>query len=312
MDALGEVSLDRDGTSCSIFGTTLSGGTRTELERKLARTIYRALHSGEPVDRDADVRLRTPWLERELVSAIPHRFTRVATRVLGLSGRQLLIEVDGLRIVVGADNLDDREPSAGGLRVVSLPAIRPALSPGFLLVDGSRGAPRGGAIARIYLHLSDATTAEGVWAAALALLEDCGARYRAKILSSAELYPRRDGIVVYLDRAEWPLVRPLTLRLTGVEGVGEQVSEFAYAAARGIGVASEPGATGDGGRPLSFGQHRARAVATGILKSARKRNRLESAIAEELRSAGVDPDRPFIAENEVNGPDHWLRLLQCA
>src|SRR5262249_37668667 len=83
---------------------------------------------------------------------------------------------------------------------VRLPAARPGLSPGFFLVDGSRGTTEPGPVLRVYLHLDGPDDAVRLWDTTLRHLEGAAVRYRAKVTSSRRLFPRRDGLVVYLGR----------------------------------------------------------------------------------------------------------------
>lgn len=304
--ALGDIHLPPDDTTCRLSGVEFTGRTRSELESRLARAVYKLLHSGEPME-ESRAELRTPWLEEELISALPHRYSPVRARILETRDADVVVDIDGLRVLVGADLVVRERDGGSDPAKVWLRSARPALSPGFLLTDGSRGGLRDGRVLRFYVHVADPHEAGTLWGALTGFLEDVGARYRAKVLSCVPLYPRCDSVVVYLDSEEWDLLVPLTQRVSGMRGVGESTSLFARELAPGIAAACEPTAVRSHGRPMSFGQHRARAVASGVLGA--KNGSLLESLAASLRSAGIDPERPYVDLGEFPSPDHWTHLL---
>lgn len=303
--ALGDIRLDSSGTVCHLSGKEFTGRHRSDLEHQLARVVYRLLHSGEPVEEENRVDLRTPWLEEELIAALPHRYSAVPAQVLEVGETGAVVVVEGLRLLIDADDIVPEEAAETGAARVWLRSARPALSPGFVLTDGSRGGLGGDRVVRCYVHLVDPYEAGDVWAVVTGFLEDAGAHYRAKVLSCVSLYPRRDGMVVYLDSSEVNLLIPLAQRVTGMKGVGGHTSLFAHELAPGVAVASEPTVARSSGRPLSFGQHRARAVAAGIVDS--KDGAVLETITAALRSADIDPARPHVGLGENFVLDHWTR-----
>ncbi|WP_420903238.1 T3SS effector HopA1 family protein [Streptomyces clavuligerus] len=170
------------------------------------------------------------------------------------------------------------------------PAVRPALSPGFLLVDGGTGLPAGGAgdrPLRLYAHITDADAAPAVWGTVLLTLADQDLPYRAKVLSRPWSYPRRDALVVYLHgpHAErGPAARALTAALADVPGVGDTTSLFAHRTGPGTALAWDPDDERPAHRGTSFGQHRSAAVAEGIVRHALAPDAgpLERSVAEAL------------------------------
>ncbi|HWM39093.1 MAG TPA: T3SS effector HopA1 family protein, partial [Streptomyces sp.] len=182
-----------DGLTVEFEGRTVRGESLRECAGELANLLYEHVHSGvqsEAAPRPK--RLRDPETEAALAAEVPHQTTLCPARTVRRQGDHVLVEIDGVRVLVPASAMG---PSDG---VLALPAARPALSPGFFLVDGSRGRPAPGPLLRVYMHIAEPQYITGVWSSALTLLEGCGVPYRAKVISSPQLLPRRDSFVVYL------------------------------------------------------------------------------------------------------------------
>jgi hypothetical protein len=184
--------------------------------------------------------------------------------------------------------------------VLDLPAVRPMLSPGFFFVMGAAGGAGGGAVLRLYVHLTAAECAPEIWHTVLCLLEGRGARYRAKVLSRSDAYPRRDAIVVYLPEESWRHAPDLARALDGAAGVGAATSVLAHRIGPGLAMAWEPADDRPGWRRMSFGQHRSMAIARGVVRHVSDDVPLHLAVAEELTAAGADPAEP--ARN-LDSPD---------
>lgn len=187
---------------------------------------------------------------------------------------------------------------------LAMPAARPALSPGFFLADGSRGGSRKRPMLRVYVNLQDRESVVPAWAAVLRCLEDRGVAYRAKVGSSPAGLSRRDALVVYLGSDGLDAVVPVAEAVAGIPGRGEEVSVFAERVAAGVGVGWQP-AGGKAAPGMSFGQHRAAAVAEGLAGHAlgTRGGPPAEAVAEALREAGIDPAAPY--RNLDSPPDRF-------
>ncbi|MGY0056089.1 T3SS effector HopA1 family protein [Streptomyces sp. LZ34] len=206
---------------------------------------------------------------------------------------------------------------AGARVVAELPAVRPALSPGFLLVDGVDGRPAAGAdreLLRVYVHLRYPDAAPRVWGALLTQLAARSVPYRAKVLSRPWAYPRRDAIVVYLDADRADVVFPLAAAVRRLPGIGADTSVFARRLLPGVAVAWEPRDARPGWRGQSFGQHRAAAVAEGVVRHAAdpERTALAREIADSLHSAAADPAEPARNHSSPGLPAAALLTLRSA
>ncbi|MGC9442390.1 T3SS effector HopA1 family protein [Streptomyces sp. WG5] len=246
--------------------------------------------------------LRDLRFEEQLAAAVPHRTTtRSATvRAVPADGDgRVLVEREGVRVWTPRADVRDEGPFALGQRVtVTVAAARPALSPGFFLVDGARPAePEPGALLRVYVHLTGAEAAVDVWSDALRFLEERHAGYRAKVLSARSLYPRRDALVVYLRQGSWDLAHDLAQALRGHPALGDTVSLFARRLVPGIAAAWEPADRRPGMRGLSFGQHRAGALAQALIEQRRTSGDLTEIVAHHFAEAGISATDP--ADNAV-------------
>jgi hypothetical protein len=180
------------------------------------------------------------------------------------------------------------------MALIRADAIRPALSPGFFLCDGSAGTVLGaGPILRLYTHLADPSFTPAAWSAALTALEEREVPYRAKAFSNPAGYPRRDALVIYLEEAGWPALPSLIETISALPGLVDDTSAFARRVGPGLAIAWDPADDRTGMRRLSFGEHRARVIAQGLIASAAEGTPRAAAVHAALETAGIDPVAPF-------------------
>lgn len=294
--ALRGARADLSGPTATLAGTTVRADDESALRHRMANTLYEVLHAGLAPDSGPRPRtLRDEAYERLLADAVPHRETALripAAHVAPAAGPELrTVLVEGVRTLVPATAVRD---AGDGTAVLDYPCARPALSAGFFLVDGSAGSVPDGAVARYYFHLEDADAAPEAWGLLLRALERRAPRYRAKVGSSRLLYPRRDAMVVYLDprdadAADLPEVA------SRLPGLGRSTSVFGQELAPGLATAREPSDSRPGMRRMSFGQHRAYAVADGLLEHARDggSGAVDQTVARALMRAQADPRAPW-------------------
>lgn len=296
-EAVRGVHVDRNQLTATVNGREVEADSPRQLRRLLANALYETLHTGQkPIEGPIPFRSRDAEFEGQLTAAVGHRFTSVPGRVQAVvppdADREALhlVALEGVRVWVPGRSLASDGAAVGDLVTVSLAAARPALSPGFLMVYGTR-VHRSAELLRVYLHIADPAHAPGIWGAVLARLEAAGGAYRAKVLSSREAYPRRDSLVVYLDSDSRQLAVDLADLVAGRPGMGEETSVFARRLGPGVAVAWEPkdGRPGMGG--LSFGQHRASVVAEALVERAvdGADPAVAEALAAALLAANVDP-----------------------
>lgn len=295
--AVGGISVAEDGVSATVDGHELSADDPRALESLLAGALYETWHAGRREGSENLPRqLRDAEFEQALGGAVPHGHTSVGVLVHAAPARsaagvtEAVVERDGVRIRIAGESGDWVPGDRITLRV---PAARPALSPGFFLVDGSTpGSGSGGATLRLYVHLTDSRSAVSVWGRVLGHLEEREVPYRAKVLSSRLLYPRRDALVVYLDEDARAAVTGLAEAIAGSPGVGEETSVFTHRLGPGVAVAWEPEDRRQPMQGLSFGQHRASAVAKAVLESRKSGNSVERELLSRFAEANIDPADP--------------------
>ncbi|MFI8219980.1 T3SS effector HopA1 family protein [Streptomyces sp. NPDC085932] len=263
---------------------------------KLSATLYDTFHSGRDSRQQRPRALRDHAFEEQLAAATPHRYTTNTGRYAGrLEGSgDILVDLRSLRIKLAPDNVQaPKHPRAGDPVRLRLPALRPALSPGFYLADGPDGPPPAGPLLRLYVHLTDPDAAAAAWKACLLLLAGRGVRYRAKIVSAPWMYPRRDALVVYLGHDAWRAVPELGAALAHLPGKGTATSVLTSPLAPGVSYAWEPDDSRAGKIGMSFGQHRCAALTDGLLaEAADPKTGGETALVQALHDANIDPHAP--------------------
>lgn len=297
---LGRVEHVQGRLTVTIEGHVLTADSARDLRQVLSGHLYNHWHTRLGQDEDTTTRFyRDLPFERRLAAHTPVHTTQRAATLLpdhpGQDDRGVLVLLDGVRVgMPRASILEQREQAV----LLTAPAARPSLSPGFWLVDGSRGRfPSGRPPLRVYVSIPEMDSAPRVWQTALRALEAGGHRYRAKVGSAARLYPRTDACVVYLDGGSPTTDDPdgpvgaLLGALRDCPGLGDTTSVFTHTLAPGIAVAREPVDPRPGMAGMSFGQHRCHAVATGIIDTTAGVD-LAARVRAALLAASVDPGDP--------------------
>ncbi|MGW2325560.1 T3SS effector HopA1 family protein [Streptomyces sp. NPDC001700] len=304
---LDAVTLSPDGLRADVAGRSLSADTGRRLRQELIGAVYETFHVGHVFDEERPRSFRDARLEERLAACTPHTTTPVPAVPYrpgddGTKDSRIAV-VRGIRLRLP----DDVAYADDG--TVRLPAARPGLSPGFFLVDGSRGTVEPGPVLRVYLHLDDPDEAERLWGATLRHLEDAAVRYRAKVTSSPRLFPRRDGLVVYLGHGARGVLPGLVaaVRQPAKAGRSDLASSFAKNLAPGVAIAWEPRDERPGRQGMSFGQHRAAAVVDALFdavesaaESAAKDTSPGEFLVRRLKEANVDPAAVY---RNVDSPD---------
>ncbi|ARP73117.1 hypothetical protein LK07_28775 [Streptomyces pluripotens] len=284
-------------TAATAGGRNVTADDPRALRAALAEELYRRHHMGRTDEETPAPRvLRDTALEARLLDAMPHRhLTRIVEPAGEGDDRHVPVLLDGVRVTMARERVDPTRIRADGRLSVRLDAARPALSPGFFLCEGTVPArARSTATLRVYLHVTELEAAPGVWSAVLGLLETERLPYRAKIASSRNGYPRQDACVVYLGPESWGAAELLADAARDLPGLGGNVSDFVRRLAPGVGAAWEPADDRPGMRRVSFGEHRAAAVASGLVSHAEDPagRSLHEAVRDSLVEAGIDPADP--------------------
>lgn len=167
--------------------------------------------------------------------------------------------------------------------------------PGFYYLFGETlsGAWDDASLVRFYFH----STADGVCALIDHLtgqLNRYFVPYRMKTLTNPAHYGRADGTVLYVARDSFQIVARLLRALPEPVAAGllPRVPLFTWRLRPGVGVAEEPN-TGE-----SFGMHRCRLAAEGVVEAWRQGRQTREARLQAIRDRfvrhGVHLDRPYL------------------
>ncbi|GAB7182132.1 hypothetical protein ATKI12_1963 [Kitasatospora sp. Ki12] len=309
------VSVLPDRTGATVGKRQLEAETPRELRRLLSDALYHELHAGLDVEGGSlPFRLRDPEFEAELAKAVPHRETTLRGVLREVGEDTHRVEFGGVTVRVPAERvLVEGEPAAGAVAAgavvggavvgVRNTSLRPALSPGFFMVEGTR-PHRSREVLRVYVHVESWQAARPVWHAALTHLEANRVTYRSKIVSSKLLYPRRDALVVYLDQQDREAVHGLAEAVGELPGLGSDTSVFTRRIRPGVSTAWEPRDPAPGMDGLSFGQHRASVLAKALVDTADAPDTFVRVLHGHLVAANVDPADPYrnLDSLDVSGP----------
>jgi HopA1 effector protein family len=305
-EALDQVSVASDLCGAAVGDREVRAADRDQLQARLAGALYDLWHAGrDRPDAPGWRTLRDPAFEQRLRAAVPHESCVVPAQVSTARAGSVVM-LNRVRVRVPAERLVALDGLAGGgsLTGVRMPAVLPALSPGFLVVNGSRGTCQAkAACLRVYVHLDAPEQAVGVWAAVVDRLECLGVPYRVKVTSAPRMFPRRDALVAYLGPESWKAVPDIHEAAVGA-GVGGDVSTYVARLDAGVGLAWEPADPRPGMRGMSFGEHRSHAIAAGILAAAAPDapGDRHAAVAAALRAARIDPQQPY---RNIDSPDEY-------
>ncbi|MFD8546289.1 T3SS effector HopA1 family protein [Streptomyces sp. NPDC059649] len=301
LDAAGLVHVAADRSSATVRGRRIEAETPRELRRLLSDALYNELHAGLSMeDRLLPFQLRDAAFEEELAKGVPHQETTARGLVRVVGGEAHVIELGGVFVRVPADRVRvDGAVAAGSVVDVVNTSMRPRLSPGFFLVEGTR-PHRSVDLLRVYIHIKEWTAAPQAWKTVLNHLESQKLAYRTKVISSKLLYPRRDALVVYLDQRDRHAARGIGDVVGGLPGIGEETSAFTRRLRPGVATAWEPRDSAPGMSSLSFGQHRASVLAKALVETADAPDSIAEVLRDHLAAAGIDPADP---SRNLGSPD---------
>jgi class II lanthipeptide synthase len=220
---------------------------------------------------------------------------------LGVDDGRLVVTRSDVRL--WASHEDVASPTGdpvvpGGPVLVRLPKELRRLVPGFYTALGDRGL-ESGAVFRLYWNLGSAAAVPFV-EEATTRLNAAGIPFRLKVVDAPERFTRCDAGVLYLARADAdraaPHVAALHALLASALRPGTPV--FTRRLAPGLAVADEP-RDGD-----SFGAHRCRVLADGIIRAHERGERtLEGrsrVVAERFAEAGISMGAPHLEPGSVD------------
>lgn len=286
MDYLAQgIDSPRSGTSSSLARVSRAIYVSHHKRRTLPHTVAGS-SSGDIID--------------DLVHHLPREVDRLAVEPVtrpenDSDDTPSVVLVRGVRVQVPdaqLARLDD------GRLAARIPAIRVNLSPGYVsyLHQPSAPAQRPDSLLRFYVGVSDAAAAPHIWREVLGHLCERGLRFTAKCLHLRDSYPASDALVVYTSHGNFEPLGELARKLEGMPGVFADSSVFTWQITPGCSVAVE--VRGARTRPISFGEHRASALARGLLQAydsgSTDLESVASAVAGAFEEDGIDPARPHL------------------
>jgi HopA1 effector protein family/Lanthionine synthetase C-like protein len=191
-----------------------------------------------------------------------------------------------------------------GLSVsLELPGRLPHSSPGFYTVMCARSTSQHttNRLLRLYWNVG-AEAAPAFVRELTELLNTAGVSFRLKIVNDPARFVRCDAAVLYMDAAEYsrfvPTLAEAYAHLASM--LKPMTPVFAKRLAPGLALAEDPGAG------ASFGLHRCRLVAEGILcaheRRVRKVDDRVQAVADRFTQEGLSLDRPYL---NAGSPDDY-------
>jgi hypothetical protein len=131
--------------------------------------------------------------------------------------------------------------------------------------------------------------------------------FHLKVLNNPTSYSRCDAGVLYFKRTDYPVIRDILALIyqTVAQHLKPRTPAFTKALAPGLGLAEDPG------QVESFGQHRCRLLADGIIRAEEQgagsiENRLKT-VSERFAEDGIDIRQPFLCPGSNDCYDFPLR-----
>jgi hypothetical protein len=212
--------------------------------------------------------------------------------VEALDGPAVVVRRGDLRFLARADQCRPAgaAPASDGSVSVRLPKDLLGFSPGFYMALGDLPLTADAPLIRIYWNLLP-RAAQPFVAAVTAELNGARLAFRAKVVDDPAEFTRCDAGVVYLARSDFGVARPVLAGI--VAGLAAQldpeVPALTKPLAPGIGLAEDPGP-----EHQSFGQHRCRLLAEGIVRAHDRGEPTLKVVADTLAEHKVQIDRPYL------------------
>lgn len=296
-DLVQNIQVDAKSYSARVRQVRVQESNAHDLSQSLSASIYRVLHSGGP-ETSPDAMPSVDWNSATQLAAVTrsrlvHRVVPVARTSSGhgtpQNDAETVVLWQGVRIAVPRNRVVDRGPD---FATVAFSDIRPAVSPGFFLLDRGLDLVKGSTDTfRIYVHMRDFESARKLWPRLTEGLDKTGCRYQAKVLSKPSSYPRRDAIVIY---SRWPggtdCVPAVVDAVRESEGIGSDVSEFALEVAPGVGLGWEPTDSRAEMKGLSLGQHRSTVISRALVEASTIGADPLEHLRKAMRDGNICPD----------------------
>jgi type 2 lantibiotic biosynthesis protein LanM len=169
------------------------------------------------------------------------------------------------------------------------------ISPGFYMAHGNAALSDDDSqdIVRLYFNLT-ADGALSLMKQASLLLNQAQLPFNLKVINDPQSYSRCDSVVLYIRKSDYGHVATIVREIYRDISVHlkQRTPAFTKALAPGVGLAEEPG------QDSSFGEHRCRLLADGIIRAHEQRkkslNERIRIVVERFAEDGIDLEMPFL------------------
>jgi hypothetical protein len=211
---------------------------------------------------------------------------------------------NGLTLLAEEQHISDgRQEGDGGLARVWMPRELLRASPGFYIAIGDAELPVDSReIWRFYWRLSP-DDAIAFMRSATSLLNTAGFPFQLKMSASRDNFGRHDSVVLYFPAGQPESVYEMLPRLFELCGADLLPGgpALTLSLAQGLSWAEDPG-TGE-----SFGWHRCRLIADGIVRAYECKEQSEEGrlriVEDRFREERIDPEEPFVGSVSAERPD---------
>jgi HopA1 effector protein family len=184
---------------------------------------------------------------------------------------------------------------------IRMPKELRSISPGYYMALSNRGtdATDTEPLIRLYWNLRSAGAVEFV-RGVTRLLNEGELFFRLKVLSDPASYNRCDAAVIYFYRRDHHQIMTKLYQVYDemVDRLKSNVPMFAKRLAPGVGLAEDPGTA------ESFGQHRCRLLADGMIRAneqgARGPDERLAVVMHSFASAGINLESPYLNSNSTD------------
>lgn len=286
------VSFDRVSDKLSFEEEVIEGDSLNAKTKSLALYIYAHFHAGKVIEDSSNSDLASdPILESRIIDQSPIKWRHNEYEILKTMGSPegIIVSHDRLNVFVPKHRIIEQSETSAK---VQLAAIEPRLSTGFLFFSSRYGKGDLSTPLRIYRHARNPDDLLPVWSELVSRTDSWKLPIRAKILSRAHEYPRRDALVVYLPREAWPRLDEIVSLLAGSDDSPE-ASTFTKNLGYGVAASWEPIDGTIGRRHISFGEHRSEAIAEGLVEDLVEENLHDEKLIARLHRSNIDPTRVY-------------------
>lgn len=253
---------------------------------------------------------RTPFVEELSAANCGTGYWENGWEVRTIRQGEVIVQRGGLELWVRPKDclIPQGNSIAPGLPLsLRFPKELPGISPGFYMARGNKELTDDGSqdMMRLYWNL----TADGAlrfMKQATMILNRDQHPFNLKVLNDKNGYSRCDAVVLYIRKSDYGDVAKILGEIYQAVSIHlkQRTPVFTKSLAPGVGLAEDPG------QEFSFGEHRCRLLADGIIRAYEQgKKSLEErfqVVAERFAEDGIDLEKPFL--NPGSSDDYHFQL----